>query len=188
MGFWDVVTGRNRRPAPNLDALFAVPAACVTLETSLGLAPAGMGAVCYRAVDGRAFDEAEAEIGALLAADPATPDLHPVTDDFGFTWLVVHEADPGELCTHLHAVNTTLVDRGFGTGLLCTLVPFTGPEGPLALVYLFKQGTFYPFAPVPGERRRNTLLELRIRDAAAGELPLEPDLSRWLALWGAPGL
>jgi hypothetical protein len=54
-------------------------------------------------------------------------------------------------------------------------------------VYLYKKGTFYPFAPA-GPQRRDTLLELQVRDTLGAELPIEPELSGWLALWGAPGL
>ncbi|MDX6255798.1 MAG: hypothetical protein QOJ11_2132, partial [Frankiales bacterium] len=32
----------------------------------------------------------------------------------------------------------------------------------MALVYLYKRGTFYPFAPLPGEKRDNAL-ELQLR-------------------------
>jgi hypothetical protein len=53
------------------------------------------------------------------------------------------------------------------------------------LVYLYKRGTFYPFAPREGERRDNEL-ELRVRGALGGDLPIEPDLTRWFALWGIP--
>jgi hypothetical protein len=62
----------------------------------------------------------------------------------------------------------------------------------LALVYLYKQGTFYPFAPQPGEgqqaQRRDNLLEMQVRDLVRNDLPVEPDLQRWMPLWGAPGL
>ena len=63
--------------------------------------------------------------------------------------------------------------------------PVDGRE--LALVYLYKRGTFYPFAPTSGEQRDN-VLELRVRDLLANELPIEPDVSRWFAVWRAPGL
>ena len=93
-----------------------------------------------------------------------------------------------DLVTDLHAVNSSLEAAGFGPSLLCSLVSFTDPNGRrLALVYLYKQGTFYPFAPLPGQRRDNAL-ELQTRAALAEELPIEPDLGRWFPLWGAPGL
>jgi hypothetical protein len=54
-------------------------------------------------------------------------------------------------------------------------------------VYLYKQGTFYPFAPLSGERRDNAL-ELEVRGQVGADLKIEPDLSRWFPVWGAPGL
>jgi hypothetical protein len=111
-------------------------------------------------------------------------------DEFGYDWLTVR-SDPPDLSsvvTDTHAVNTSLVQAGFGPQLLCSLFTFTGSESEkIALVYLFKRGTFYPFAPAPGDKVRNNVLELRVRDKLQGELPLEADLSRWFALWDAPG-
>ena len=67
-------------------------------------------------------------------------------------------------------------------------MPFAdGGGNRVGLVYLYKQGTFYPFAP-RGPQQRDNLLEIQVRDAVAGELPVEKDLSRWLAVWEAPGL
>jgi PspAB-like protein len=53
-------------------------------------------------------------------------------------------------------------------------------------VYLYKRGTFYPFAPMEGEKRDNAL-ELRLRALLEGELPIEQDLTRWFPIWGVPG-
>ena len=190
MGFWDVVTGRTRPKAANLDSLFLVPSAAVTLQTSLGLAPTGEGSVCSRAAAGAAFQQTQDEVVTLRNEDPTAPDVAVSRDDFGFTWLVAHRdpADTGGLCTDLHAVNTALEAQGFGAGLLCSVVPFADASGRrVGLVYLYKQGTFYPFAPTSRQSRDN-LLEIQVRDQLAGELPMERDLGRWLALWGAPGL
>lgn len=113
-------------------------------------------------------------------------------DSYGYTWLLVRRAPDllGDLVTDLHAVNSSLEAAGFGPSLLCSLVSFAAPDGRgLAMVYLYKQGTFYPFAPLPGqEGRRDNALELQVRGAIGGELEIEPDLGRWFPLWGAPGL
>ena len=190
MGFWDVVTGRSRPKAANLDSLFLVPSAAITLQTTSGLTPTGEGSVCYLAAAGAAFAETQDDVVRLLNDDPGAPDVTVSRDDFGFTWLVAHR-DPDDtagLCTDLHAVNTALEAQGFGSGLLCSLVPFADAAGRrVGLVYLYKQGTFYPFAPT-GPQARDNLLEISVRDQLAGELPMERDLGRWLALWGAPGL
>ena len=197
MGLWDVIAGRSRPKPAKLDSLFALPDASITLQTALGLTATGDGSVCYRAAAGAGFATAETELLELLRSNPAAPRVTTTTDSYGYTWLgVAHDpVDPDNpdvsgLCTDLHAVNTTLEAQGYGPGLLCTLVPFTSPDGRrVGLVYLYKQGTFYPFAPVPGgAQQRDNLLELQVRDALAAELPLERDLSRWLAVWGAPGL
>ena len=67
-------------------------------------------------------------------------------------------------------------------------MPFADASGRrVGLVYLYKQASFYAFAP-SGPQARDNLLEMQIRDTLTGELPMEQDLSRWLALWGAPGL
>ena len=56
---------------------------------------------------------------------------------------------------------------------------------PLYIVYLAKQGTFYPFAPTGAEQRDNEL-ELRLKGMLADDLPIEPDLSRWFPMWDLP--
>jgi hypothetical protein len=194
MGFWDALRGRRTTTAPNLDDLFLVPSAAVTLQTAAGLTPTGEGSVCFRSAAGAAFEQIQAEVVSLIEADPETPEVEVTTDSFGFTWLSIErdDHDLAGLCTDLHAVNTTLETQGFGDGLLCSLVPFEASGGSrVGLVYLYRRGTFYPFAPSTqaGDRKqRDNLLELQVRDALAGELPVEQELSRWLAVWGAPGL
>jgi len=190
MGFWDAVTGRTKPKRADLDSLFLVPSAAITLQTAAGLTPTGTGSVCFRAAEGAAYQQVEGEVLTLLRESPDKPDVSVHADEFGFTWLVVDrvEDDVEGLCTDLHAVNVTLEEQGFGTGLLCTVVPFADAAGrKVGLVYLYKQGTFYGFAP-NGPKTRDNLLEIQVRDTLAAELPMEQDLQRWLALWGAPGL
>lgn len=191
MGFLDAVLGRRKAAKPDLDALFALPHAAISLQVSLDMVPTGAGSVAFRAPEGRAFADVEAEVRRLLDADGGPP-VEVATDTFGYTWLVVRTepVDLPAVVTDLHAVNTSLVEAGFGPQLLCSQASFRGPAGEeLAMVYLYKRGTFYPFAPLPaGGEQRDNVLELRVRDLLSGELPLEPDLSRWFAIWGAPGL
>ena len=189
MGIFKNVFGRSDPPKANLDNLFAVPSAAITLEAEVGLRPSGVASVCYRAAEGGAFASAQSDITALLDAD-AGPPVESVTDEFGYTWLVVRR-DPSELAelvTDLHAVNSSLENAGFGPSLLCSVVGFAMQDGrKLALVYLYKTGTFYPFAP-EGDKRRDNALELQVRGVLHEDLAIEPDLTKWLALYGAPGL
>jgi len=189
VGLFDTLLGRSKPVHPDLDQLFAVPGAALTLQAASAFRPTGIGSVCYRAPEGAAFATAQSDVQQLLDADEG-PDVERITDSFGFTWLVCRAADGdmSALVTDLHAVNKTLEDNGFGHALLCSMVTFTDDSGRrLGLVYLYKRGTFYPFAPLDGQRRDNAL-ELQVRGMLASDLKVEPDLSRWLALWGAPGL
>ncbi|MGH3587616.1 MAG: PspA-associated protein PspAB [Pseudonocardia sp.] len=189
MKIWDSLMGRRRPVRANLDALFALPSAAITLQVSAGFQPTGIGSVCYREAEGAAFARTQTDVVALLNADEG-PDVTKSTDQYGYTWIVA-EQGPGEmaaLVTDLHTVNTTLEAEGFGPGLLCSLVGFTDEMGrKLVLVYLYKQGTFYPFVPLDGQRRDN-VLEIQIRDLISSDLPIEPQLQRWMPVWGAPGL
>lgn len=189
MGIWNVLSGRSKPVRANLDALFSLPAAAITLQTAAGFNPTGAGSVCYRAAEGAAFAQTQREVVELLDNDD-DPDVEQSTDSFGFTWLVARQSpdDLSALVTDLHTVNTSLEGQGFGPSLLCSLVGFRDLSGrTLGLVYLYKQGTFYPFAP-QGPQQRDNLLEIQVRDLLANDLPIEPQLSRWMPLWGAPGL
>lgn len=195
----DSILGRSEPPEPDLDVLFALPSAALTLQVSLDFTPTGAGAVCYKAAEGTSFADAQAEVQALLASSragqipldaDAGPKVELSRDAYGYTWLLAR-ADPADLpglVTELHAVNVGLADAGFGPSLLCTLVPFAGPDGRrLAMVYLYKQGSWYPFAPTGADQRDNAL-ELQVKALLSGELKIEPDLGRWFPVWGAPGL
>ena len=189
MGFLDALLGRSKQAKPDLDALFALPSAAVTLDAGAGFKPTGRGSVCFRAVEGRAFDDVEREVQELLNAGNG-PAVALKNDEYGYTWLRTERSPDqvADLVTDLHAVNSTLESSGFGPSLLCSLVSFTDDrDRRLALVYLYKRGTFYPFAPQTGEKR-DSALELQIRGVISADLPLEKDLQRWFPVWGAPGL
>jgi len=198
MGFLDSLLGRSKPAKPDLDQLFALPSAAITLEASLDFRATGVGSVAFRAPEGRAFADVQADVQALLDADQG-PKVEVTVDTYGYTWLVCRTDPPdlAALVTDLHAVNSTLADSGFGPTLLCSLASFTDGSRTLGLVYLFKQGTFYPFAPALGgtptiegstPQRRDNLLEIQVRDLLTDDLRVEPQTSRWFAVWGAPGL
>lgn len=189
MGLLDALLGRSKPAKPNLDQLFGLPNAAMTLQVAMGFEPSGIGSVCYREMEGQAFYQTQADVTELLDADQG-PKVEKTKDDYGYTWLVCrHEGnDVGGLVTDLHAVNTELEANGFGPALLCSLVGFEHPDGrKLGLVYLYKQGSFYPFAP-SGPQQRNSVLELQVRGQVENDLRVEKDTSRWFPVWGAPGL
>ena len=198
MGFLDVLLGRTKPVQPKLDDLFALPSAAIQLQAATGFTPTGSGSVCFRSVEGKTFADIQKEVRELLDLDNSRPDgagglpVEVTKDSFGYTWLISnHMSDEVDtLVTDLHAVNSALVDNGFGPQLLCTMVAFTDENHRrMALVYLYKRGTFYPFAPLnsSGQQRDNTL-ELQVKGVLGDDLKIEPDRTKWMALWGAPGL
>lgn len=190
MGFLDALLGRTKPVQPDLDVLFAIPGAALTLQAALGFAPTGAGAVCFKAAEGMAAARSQSEIRELLELDP-TLDVSLHHDEYGYTWISCRQSvvDLSALVAGLHTVNAVLADAGFGPTLLCTVVGFRAETGDpprrLGLVYLFKRGTVYPFAPT-AEQHRDTTLEMQVRARLAGELPIEAELERWFAIWNAP--
>ncbi|WP_042367934.1 PspA-associated protein PspAB [Streptacidiphilus neutrinimicus] len=193
MGFLDALLGRTKPVKPDLDQLFGLPSAAITLEAAAGFKPTGVGSVCFAAAEGGAFAQVQQDIQALLDADTSRggqPIEVTQRDSYGYSWITARQSpdDIVSLVNDVHAVNSGLESQGFGPQLLCTLVNFTDAQRRrLALVYLYKRGSFYPFAPLPGEKRDNPL-ELQIKAMLANDLRIEQDLNRWFPVWGAPGL
>ena len=196
MGILDTLFGRTKPVQPKLDDLFGLPSAAVQLEAATGFKPTGSGSVSFRAAEGRPFADIQKEVLELLDMDNGKPGaglpVEVTKDSYGYTWLVSnHLSDEVEaLVTDLHAVNSALVDNGFGPQLLCTLVAFSDDSHRrLALVYLYKRGTFYPFAPLnERQQERDNALEFQVKGVLGDELKIEQDVTRWFPVWGAPGL
>ena len=190
MKFLDALLGRSKPKQPQLDALFGVTGAAITLEAAAGMRPTGQAAVCFKPASGQGFAAASEELQGLLelAVKEAGSTLRITDDSYGYRWVAVVDPEVEDLVTAVHLVNSTLEQYGFGPQLLCSVFAFDAGAGKrFHLVYLYKRGTFYPFAPKGPEQRDNTL-ELQVRAAVGADLPLEPDLARWFPIWGAPGL
>jgi hypothetical protein len=196
MGILDALLGRTKPVEANLDRLFGLPGARVTLEASEGLVPTGEAGVCFKPSAGQAFDATEREISDMLAGvGTATAKLSESADSFGYQWIVVGADDFDTLVTQVHYVNSTLEEHGYGPQLLCSVFAFAPADPPGSsgtthsastyLVYLYKRGSFYPFVPTGHERRDNES-ELRLRAVLGQDLAIESDLDRWFPLWDLP--
>ena len=199
MGFLDALLGRTKPAEANLDHLFGLPGAQITLEAAEGMRPTGEAAVCFKPASAQSFAETEKELVALLNLDEAGTDPNAVKatlssqeDDFGYRWIVVESSDFSSLVTRVHMVNSTLEEHGWGPQLLCSVFPFhpgtpgaAGSEPVTYLVYLYKRGSFYPFVPTTGEHRDNEM-ELRLKAELGNDLTIEKDLDHWFPLWKLP--
>ncbi|MGH3061474.1 MAG: PspA-associated protein PspAB, partial [Gaiellaceae bacterium] len=95
-----------------------------------------------------------------------------------------------DLVTSVHLVSSELQARGFGEQLLAALFAFESRAEDRVrttyLIYGYKRGAFWPFIPTGREQERDNAEELRLKNELEGELPIEPDLTRWLGLFDAP--
>src|SRR5918998_3609630 len=185
MGFTDVLFGRKKLKGAKLDRLFALSAAQITLETEIGLKPAGVAAVCFKPLSAGEFARAEEEIQELLdvAARDSGSRLRRKSDEYGFEWLIVEDPEFEDLVTTVHLVGSELKARGFGPQLLAAIFKFEGGKHPVYWIYGYKRGTFWPFVPTGRDQGRDNAEELELKAKLERELPIEEDLSRWFGMF-----
>src|SRR5262249_41234018 len=142
MGLTDVLFGRKKLKGPSEDSLFALTTACVTLQTELGLKPAGVGAVTYKSLSSRDFDRVDNDVESLVkaAARSSGGEVERKTDSFGYEWVIVHDKDIEDQVTAVYAVANELTSQGFGGQLLAAPFCFDGGQHPVYWIYGFKHG------------------------------------------------
>ena len=190
MGLADILLGRKKLKGPAQDRLFALSTARVTLDTELGLQTAGSGGIVFKPLSAGEFVRAENDLQQVLdaVAGESGSRLERKSDDFGYEWIVVRDAELEDQVTSVHAVAQGLQEAGFGEQLLAAAFKFESKFGDRKVVYWvygYKQGAFWPFVPT-GEKDRDNAEELELKAKLDNELPIEPDLSRWFGLFNAP--
>lgn len=133
MGLLNTILGRTKPVQSNLDDLFALPSASITLQSAANQSCSGHGGVCYKPPSGQGFEDMQAEVIKLLSMD-GIPDFRQAEDSYGYHWLVVENPDIEELVTQIHVVNSSLSDSGWGPQLLCSVfglaqLPADGADG-----------------------------------------------------------
>jgi hypothetical protein len=187
MGLRDVLFGRKKLAEPKEDQLFALTTAAVTMETELGLKSAGAAAIAFKPQSSGEFRSAFDDIDKLVdaVAQSSGSQIERRSDEYGYDWIVVRDPDLEDLVGAAHTLASELTAQGFGSQLLAALFRFDGGEHPVYWIYGFKRGAFWPFVPI-GDQKRDNALELELKAKLEHELPIEQDLTRWLALFDAP--
>jgi hypothetical protein len=187
MGLRDVLFGRKKLAEPKADQLFALTTAAVTLDTELNLKTAGVAAVSFKPQSSGEFRSAFDEVDQLIeaVAQQCGSKVERQSDEFGFDWVIVHDPDLEDLVTTAHTLSSELTAKGFGSQLLAAMFKFDGAQNPVYWIYGFKRGAFWPFVPI-GKDKRDNAMELELKAKLEGELPVEQDLTAWLALFDAP--
>jgi hypothetical protein len=181
--------GRRKAPASAArDRLFALSTAQVTLDVELGLKPAGVAAVIFKPMSAGEFARAESDLEQLLdsVASESGSKIERKSDKFGFEWLIVRDPDLEDQVTAANLIASELSDAGFGPQLLAAAFRFEGTKEPVYWIYGFKNAKFWPFIPAGDGQERDNAEELELKAKLEKELPIEPDLTKWLALYEAP--
>jgi hypothetical protein len=187
LGLRDVLFGRKKLAEPKDDRLFALTTAAVTLETELGLKTAGGAAIAFKPQSSGEFRSAFDEVDQLIDAvgESSGSKIERQSDKYGYDWIVVHDPDLEDLVGAAHTLASGLTEKGFGSQLLAATFKFDGGPNPVYWIYGFKRGAFWPFVPISSDKRDNAT-ELELKAKLEHELPIEQDLTRWLALFDAP--
>ena len=187
MGLRNILSGRKKLPGPKDDRLFALTTAAVTLQVELGLKTAGAGAIAFKPQSSGEFRSAFDDIDKLVdaVAQQSGSEVERQSDQYGFDWIIVHDPDLEDLVGTAHTIAAELTAQGFGEQLLAAVFRFEGGQRPVYFIYGFKRGAFWPFVPLADQKRDNAT-ELELKAKLENELPIEQDLTRWLALFDAP--
>lgn len=187
MGLRDIISGKKKLAEPKDDRLFALTTASVTLDTELGLKTSGLAAITYKPLSSGDFSRIDNDVEQLVkaAATSTGAEVERKSDTFGYEWLIIHDSDLEDQVTSVHAVAEELTAQGFGAQLLAAAFRFEGGQHPVYWIYGFKRGAFWPFIPT-GDQSRDNASELELKAKLEPELPIEPDLTRWLGLFDAP--
>ncbi len=189
MGFLDVLTGKRKLAGPAPDRLFAMSTAYVKLETELEISSRGAAAIVFQPLataDFQSIVRDTEELVRATAKDSGTT-VDSSDDSFGFRWLILRGKDFDELVVGINAVSGALETGGYGERVLCAVFSFEDSQKrPLYWIYNYKRGAFYPFVPAGGEQQRDNERELVLKAQMGGELPVEPEMTRWFPLWGIP--
>jgi PspAB-like protein len=164
----------------------------VTLQTECSLKTSGDSALIFKPLSAGEFSSTESDAEDLLksvaAGQGSTIDRK--TDTFGFEWVIVRDPDLDDQVAGVHALASELEEHGFGGQLLAAAFKFDGGtwggDEPVYWIYGFKTGTWWPFVPTGEKQERDNAHELELKAKLEDELPVEPDLTKWLALFDAP--
>jgi PspAB-like protein len=188
MGLRDALFGKKKLSEPRDDRLFALTTAAVTLDTELGLKTAGKAGVTYKPLSTGDFTRIDSDTEALIkaAGRSSGSEVERKTDSYGYEWLLVYDDDLEDQVTSIHAVAQELTAQGFGAQLLAAPFLFKGGPHPVYWIYGFKRGAFWPFVPTGEGQERDNSTELELKAKLEKEMPIEQDLTRWLALFDSP--
>ena len=199
VGFLDALLGRTKPAQPNLDKLFGLPGARITLEAVRGARPDRQGRGLLQAGGrpgvrrGRAGDHRRCSNARTTTPD--AQDAAEQSDEFGYRWIVArrrrlrHARHPGAR-RRTRRSRTTATARSCSAR--CSASRRRPPtDGAATDRRRSTSSTSTSAAPSTRSSRlarehRDNEAELRLKNELGEDLAIEPDLDRWFPLWGLP--
>jgi hypothetical protein len=189
VGFLDALLGKRKvAPQAATDRLFAMTTAYVDLETAQGIKTKGAAGIVFQQLATADFAQILAETEELLrgTGTETGTTVESKDDEFGYKWVIVRDDDMDDLVVAVNTVADNLALGGYGDRILAAVFAFVDAQGrPLYLIYNYKRGNWYPFAPA-GKQERASEREFQLKAQIGAGLPFEEDLARWFPLWGIP--
>ncbi len=189
MGFLDALLGKRKIAGPAPDRLFALTTAYVDLESAQGVRTRGSAGIVFQQLATADFTQIVTETEELLRGTGAETGstIETRDDQYGYKWIVVRDDDIDDLVVSVNTVADNLSMGGYADRILAAVFAFEDAQKQaLYLIYNYKRGSWYPFAPAGGEQQRNTEREFQLKAQIGAGLPMESDLGRWFPLWGIP--
>lgn len=189
MGFLDALLGKRKLSGPAPDRLFALTTAYVDLESTQGVKTRGTAAIVFQQIATADFAQIVAETEELLTGtgEETGTTIEVSDDEFGYKWVILRDDDLEDLVVSVNTVADNLSIGGYGDRILAAVFAFADARSqPLYLIYNYKRGTWYPFAPAPGDKQRANEREFQLKAQIGAGLPMEADMARWFPLWGIP--
>nr|WP_128859906.1 hypothetical protein [Methanocella paludicola] len=149
----------------------------------LRVEPTGMAGMCFRSIGGVTFEDMKSGILKVLENSAFLARFSVLTDQFGFTWVVIDSDTLADAVSNVYMASQLLIEGGFSDHITAAIFRFEQGDLPVYWVYNYRRAAFYPFAPRGNER--DMQLEYRLRLLVMDELPVD-SLDYWFPIWGIP--
>lgn len=186
MGFLDFLLGVRNLPVANVDKLFSISTAAVTMEDKIGAKPTGRSGICFKTFESKGFEEVKSDIIQILKSNEFGMRSRVVSDEYGYTWIVLEGRDLEDIVTGIHIVSQLLIDAGYEQYILCAVFEFSRKNQIIYWIYNYKRGKFYPFIPREKEQSRDMRSEFGLKTLVSDEMPVDDVIEYWYPIWGVP--
>lgn len=172
----------SKKADPN--DLIALSRVSLAVETNMNYEPCEVGGLAFSDIDDQEFEKALNEVKGVIKSNDDTEDADlDMKDIHGTQWIVVNDESIESLAANLQFGASAMESVEYSSRLLAAVLPFKNDENDyIYVIYSFRRGSFYPFAP-QGLDERDSKIERRLSTIIEDEIDVEDDRSYWYPLW-----